>query len=320
MEVVLVDPDTAGPELLDSLHRCRVATHAVDLPDDPPLPYAQTLAYLQPDGLGERKTWAAVDGGEVVGRVRLALADKGSNAHACDVAIEVRPDVRRRGIGRLLLDRAIDEARRDDRTVMTGEEEWESGAAFARHVGAELAMENTRSVLDVASAHVEASVAPGYTLVRWTDSAPERYIASFAAVKEDMADAPIGTLDINPWRWDAQRIRALEDTLRRQQRKLHVVVAVHEATDEVAGLTELLLWPDPDQRGDQHDTIVARAHRGHGLGMAIKAEMVQWMRADYPTLREIETWNASDNTHMLAVNTAMGFKPIAVEREWQLRI
>jgi GNAT superfamily N-acetyltransferase len=320
VDIVLLDPARIEAPLLDALHACRAAIRSHDQPDDPPCLFAETAGFLQPDALGERRTWAAVEGDQVLGRARLALADRSSNPHASDIDLEVRPDVRRGGVGRALLDVCIDYARNDGRTMMSGEEMHDTGAAFATAVGAELAMENSYSRLTLADANVDFPVAEGYRLVRSTDRLPEEYLVSYAAVKEDMADAPIGSLDINPWRWDAKRVRHLEDAIRNQGRMFHTVIAVHESSNEVAALTEVVLWPDSDQRGDQNDTIVARAHRGHGLGLAVKADMIRWMRTEHPTLREIETWNAADNTYMLAVNTKLGFTVAGTEREWQLRL
>ncbi len=48
------------------------------------------------------------------------------------------------------------------------------------------------------------------------------------------------------------------------------------------------------------------AHRGHRLGMWLKASMLLWMRDLRPELTTIDTWNATSNTHMIAVNEALG--------------
>jgi len=77
----------------------------------------------------------------------------------------------------------------------------------------------------------------------------------------------------------------------------------------VAGYTELVLPVDDSAPAQQSDTTVLPAHRGHGLGLWIKAEMLRRVRAEHPDTTEIRTENADDNRHMLAVNTALGFRP-----------
>ena len=86
-----------------------------------------------------------------------------------------------------------------------------------------------------------------------------------------------------------------------------VTVAVHEQTGAVAGLTELELGPPP--RAFQEDTAVVPAHRGSGLGLWIKADMLCRLRAERPDVTEVITGNAASNEHMLRINTQLGFRP-----------
>jgi RimJ/RimL family protein N-acetyltransferase len=67
----------------------------------------------------------------------------------------------------------------------------------------------------------------------------------------------------------------------------------------------------PDQ-GYQMDTAVVPAHRGHGLGRFIKAEMLRWLTADRPLIERITTTNAADNVHMIRINSEIGFTTVVV--------
>lgn len=68
----------------------------------------------------------------------------------------------------------------------------------------------------------------------------------------------------------------------------------------------------------QHDTLVHGDHRGHRLGMLVKAANLQALeRRDATAV--VRTWNATENTHMLAVNEALGFRRILDEGAWQRR-
>jgi hypothetical protein len=94
-----------------------------------------------------------------------------------------------------------------------------------------------------------------------------------------------------------------------------VTVAVHEQTGAVAGLTELELGPPP--RAFQEDTAVVPAHRGSGLGLWIKADMLCRLRAERPDVTEVITGNAASNEYMLRINTRLGFRPHRAIGEWQ---
>jgi RimJ/RimL family protein N-acetyltransferase len=106
------------------------------------------------------------------------------------------------------------------------------------------------------------------------------------------------------------RVRAHEQDLRERGVEQRVVVAVHEATGTVVGLTELELHPNPPDLGFQNDTAVSAAHRGHGLGRFIKAAMVRWLVEERPTIRRIGTSTAADNTFMISVNHQIGFRTV----------
>jgi len=70
----------------------------------------------------------------------------------------------------------------------------------------------------------------------------------------------------------------------------------------------------------QWSTIVNPAHRGHRLGVVVKLANIDALRANWPSVHSINTWNAGVNDHMVAINEAMGFQAIEQWREWQLDV
>jgi hypothetical protein len=46
----------------------------------------------------------------------------------------------------------------------------------------------------------------------------------------------------------------------------------------------------------------------------MKCDMVRWLRAERPDVTATQTWNAIDNTHMIAVNDALGCRVVGVNR------
>lgn len=82
----------------------------------------------------------------------------------------------------------------------------------------------------------------------------------------------------------------------------------------------MLLYPKDEAReyAEQDATVVLRAHRGHRLGMLVKAVNAQALLAAQPAVKRIWTWNNEENPHMLAINVAMGFRPAGGCAEMQL--
>ena len=63
-----------------------------------------------------------------------------------------------------------------------------------------------------------------------------------------------------------------------------------------------------------------REHRGHRLGMLVKIANLRAYEDRRPGERRINTWNAQENEHMLAINVALGFEPVGVAAVWQKRL
>ncbi len=89
--------------------------------------------------------------------------------------------------------------------------------------------------------------------------------------------------------------------------EIRVVVAVHEQSAKVAGLTYLEVYRHQPDLAIQQDTAVVPEHRGHGLGIWMKAANLQRLTADHPLVTHVQTSNAADNEHMLRVNRQVGF-------------
>ena len=63
------------------------------------------------------------------------------------------------------------------------------------------------------------------------------------------------------------------------------------------------------------DTLVAKAHRGHRLGMLVKVLNLRRLQKDHPEVELVVTFNAVENDHMLAINVALGFRAAGYDGE-----
>ncbi len=207
-----------------------------------------------------------------------------------------------------------------------------AGTAFARAAGAvDVAMAVQRT-LDVAAEPDEpaadepagpgdSAVAPGYELTAWTDATPEDLRTPVAALRAQMtADVPMEDTTAEPEVWDAERVRAADARTAATGRLSSTTAARHIETGALVGYTVLVVSRTFPRLAYQDDTFVLAAHRGHGLGLALKRSNQRRFRALSPATRTILTWNAAVNSHMVAINDALGFRPTAQERGLELRI
>ncbi|MGM1030652.1 MAG: GNAT family N-acetyltransferase [Actinomycetota bacterium] len=170
--------------------------------------------------------------------------------------------------------------------------------------------------LDDRLAAAEA-LSPGYEMVRWTGDVPAEHREAMRGLYERMStDAPVGGLAWEPEVWDEARLAEFERTVQDGGRVLLTVAARELATGELGGFSTLIL-PRSGATARQHDTLVAKPHRGHGLGMRMKLDNLVRLREVRPELVRIVTWNAEENRPMLSVNEASGFLPVAYEAQWQ---
>jgi GNAT superfamily N-acetyltransferase len=161
------------------------------------------------------------------------------------------------------------------------------------------------------------SKAAGYELLSWTDRCPDEYVAQMAELMSRMStDVPTGGLSFEAEQWDEARVRHVEDTWKRAGNVSLVTAARHRDSGELAAYSVLELAPSKPWLAEQDDTLVAAAHRGHRLGMLVKIANLRRL-AEFPAVERVVTYNAAENDHMLAINTALGFRPAGWDGEWQ---
>jgi RimJ/RimL family protein N-acetyltransferase len=152
-----------------------------------------------------------------------------------------------------------------------------------------------------------AAAAAGYSLARWDGRTPDEYLDRYAEVENAMADAPRDE-GFEPMRWDAARVREMDQIRARTGRHVYTLVALDDASGEMAAVTAIETDPDNPQWGHQGLTAVVRKHRGHRLGMLVKAAMIEWLAEAEPRLERIVTGNAAVNHPMIAINEQLGYE------------
>jgi GNAT superfamily N-acetyltransferase len=299
-----------------------MACHAADEPVEPP-ESAGTFCTLLAKGHQRMpsEAWTAAPGvgGAVAGFYLLELPDL-ENKDRAWLLPYVHPAARRRGTGRELVRHAAARAAEHGRSFLDGLAlAGSAGDAFARAMGATLAIEEVRRVQDlrkiapglVASLRETAArAAAGYSLVAWTGPVPDEYLGQVAGVYNAFQDAPRGE-GREAAVWDADRIGERTGVLLHAgYLRGYAVAAIADVTGEMAAITEIAINPEHPDWAFQQLTAVTRPHRGHRLGLLVKTAMLEWLASAEPRVERVATSNAASNEHMIAVNEALGYEVV----------
>ncbi|WP_051197093.1 hypothetical protein [Jonesia quinghaiensis] len=175
--------------------------------------------------------------------------------------------------------------------------------------------------LDEFAAASRSAAHPEYDLVWWTDRTPDEFLDGHVRLSQAMStDVPQGDLDMQETDQTPERVRYMEDSLAATGKGYLAVAARHIATGDLAGYTRVDYPFDRPEAVFQEATLVRKGHRGHRLGMWMKADMLSRLQEIRPQARRLHTWNASENDYMLSINIALGFELHTVEAAWQKKI
>ena len=327
VQIERFDPATERP-VVRACHEIHLAEWRADGVRRAPLSPRMFGAWLRYGWTGDpQETWLARgSAGEVCGWHLLSLPQR-ENRHRAGVILVVAPSRRRAGVGTALLGHAADRARQAGRTLLTSNShEASAGAAFARALGARQRMTGVfwalrpRSLPEGRLAGLRksaASAAAGYSLVSWEGPVAEDRLVDVAALFDVENDAPRPEGE-DAAGWDAARVRAEDRLIAEQGRRFYTVAARTDRTGQLVAITQLGVDPQDAGSAFQELTAVAGPHRGHRLGLLVKAAMLELLAAHEPQLTQIVTLTAGDNEHMNAINAELGFEVLERQLSWEL--
>jgi RimJ/RimL family protein N-acetyltransferase len=325
MELVEFGPEDAAR--VDDFLALTLAIDAVDCPWEPVRTRFRQVSYMRHSWEGEPGRWfVAYDGPEPVGTAVLDASDY-DNLEMAWFTLQVAPSHRRRGHGAAMLG-VLESLALDAGRPLFGMDGWDGDAAlgFAAATGYGRKSAEIRRMQVVADAPDPTPIrdeaqrhAMDYDLVRIEGYSPDDLLPGLVEITAAINDAPFDDLDYEDEVFSEERVRAYERAQIESGFRFRRIVARHRPTGDLAGHTVVVVDEEQPTIAEQHDTSVVRAHRGHRLGLLLKAEMLLWLAEAEPQLARIYTWNAESNGPMIAVNDRLGYRPVGRALEFQRR-
>ena len=325
-----VDLSTADDDLVREVAGLTNAVAHERIPEDPPLSFEAFARRVRnrPSMVVLRDWLARSAEGELVGRGYVVRFNADTNQHLREAGIDVLPAHRRQGVGKRLLREIVAGAGEADDIVISfwTNDRVAAAAAFLERIGAKTTLTMHTNQLDLSTldramvSEWSAIRTPGYRLEWIEGDVPDNLMANVIVAYDTMNTAPRGDSAMQDWNTTPEQLREWDRTRRATGRERKLVLAIHEATGDTAGYTELFYDPNIPHLMFQSGTAVIPSHRGHGLGKWVKAAMLERAMRDWPKARIVRTGNADVNAPMLAINTRLGFKPAWAESIWEVGI
>lgn len=328
--------DVRDEPALRTWHRARMLAHEHDRPHAPFWSAEEMVRVISTDDPEERfLPFVCEVGGEAVGAalVFVPLLDNLDKAY---FELEVAPAHRGHGVGDALLSQVLAAGADEGRKLLIGLAHlpYDADTGHPIHRFADrhgFAVGNTevrRSLrLPVPDATLQAWVDEagpyhhGYEIETYVDWVPVELRPSFVQLLNLLAvDAPTGDIDFEAGGMTVEVYEQQTRTRVGTGRKTVTTVAVKDG-ETVAHST--LSVPPPDTAMphlNQWGTLVRADHRGHRLGLAVKAANLRAAQEMHPERTLIHTSNSPVNGPMVAINEKMGFRPVEVNVEFVHRL
>jgi GNAT superfamily N-acetyltransferase len=322
-----IDTPTAPEEILQELAVFYNVIEAENMPGDPPTPLEMRIAEWR----GSRtnypvRRWILRESGAILGYA-LTAYDLLQNLENGFARVHVHPDHRGHGLARELAASVIDDLDSAGRVrVDTWIKRDGPGEGFAEKLGMEAVYGEKRSRLliseldrDLMRSWIEraAERADDYELTYLKSPIPDELVQNFCDLTDVMNTAPREDFQSEDETLTPEDWREMEMNVMAAHGQLHNLIAIHKPTGDFVGYTQINTKDLEPDLAWQWDTGVHPDHRNKGLGRWLKAQMLETIVTDYPRVARIDTFNAGSNAPMLAINVAMGFKPVHLSQGWQ---
>jgi GNAT superfamily N-acetyltransferase len=325
--------DIHDDDLMRQAHRVDDLACHVGREDAPRWTFEEYAAAVRAPDSGERAVHVGAFEGEQLVGVAILHEFLLDNTDKAVVDVVVGPDHRRRGIGSALLDHVVGLAEADGRTQVLTATKLPFTEVDAHHQRRFLerrgfTQANIEVMRELALPVDDASIqkwadhagerAGGYRVETFVGRFPDELAQSLCVLLGQLAvDAPTGTVDFEEEVMTPERLAERYAMTAAQGRETFETVAL-TPDGEVAAQSTLQVQVDGTD-AFQWGTFVHREHRGHRLGLAVKAANLRAMQEGRPQVRRVLTLNGETNHYMIAINEEMGFRPVEASVEFVKR-
>lgn len=323
MDILPLDRD--DDVMLKELHGLAARSEAVSRVQPVRRTEEEFLKMVRFEFPGEREeTAVATVDGSPVGWARLFVPER-DNRDKCWSHLEVDPAHRRQGVGAGLAGWLEERARAAGRDMLlsevfvpVGDRETHPSREFALGRGYSVtSVEIVRSLplpvepelLSAELGRAAEAMGDDYELSVHVDGVPPELRQGVCdASNRLILDAPTGEVEFEPESITVEDYETLLTHLRDTGRTMVTAVAVHRPTGVVAAYTDLAVPTGDPDIVFQWGTLVLPEHRGHRLGMAVKAANLAELARVAPGRRSVQTMNDEQNPWMVQINVDLGFR------------
>ncbi|MBI5876163.1 MAG: GNAT family N-acetyltransferase [Chloroflexi bacterium] len=299
-------------------------------PNDPPFSAADERRQMESHlAFIDVWQWGAWAGERMIGAGTALVMRDDSNRHILSGRIDILPAYRRQGMGRQLLAHIADVARAEGRRLIYLETyaTVPAGEAFARRLGGGLGMTERISQLDLRAVDrgliqtwlsAGAALAPEFALEFRAGFPDDADLPRVADVWNVMNSAPRESMDMEDEVMTPAKVRDIARSVTARGGEHWGYYARHMPTGVFAAFSETCWHPAMPAPVEQWATGVRPEFRGRGLARWLKAAMIDRIHRERPAVRYVRTENAGSNEGMLAINTALGFRPYVDRYYWHV--
>ncbi|MHA1992220.1 MAG: GNAT family N-acetyltransferase [Candidatus Hodarchaeales archaeon] len=265
----------------------------------------------------------------VIGMVNISLNTGKINPHMSYFSIYVLPEYRRKGIANNILKTAIKDLPEQVKNIMIFiRQKNDDLNNFLISRGAKHSFTERRSVSDIKNFNLEnvskiadelreKALKKGYEIiiVKFEEFEENKYfnfldyIHMIEEIDNDMPreDGSFEDIELTPEIYNSIRNHFLN-----LGQTAWTYVAVHKKSRKPVGMTETWFSTENPTLLIQADTGVIESHRGNGLGLALKYQMLKKLLTSEST-KNYQYWvtsNANSNQHMININNQLRYKEI----------
>lgn len=292
------------------------------------------VMFRHPDPSQTWTAYGAYDDGTLVGSAFTVLPNL-DNVEKADLAVGVPPQRARRGVGTAIVEQLTQQLRTAGRTTVISElnvpfehRDDHGYRRFAERLGFTLANVEIRRTLELpidgdqldAWQSEAAAHHADYRIETFDGPIPDELVESYCYLLGRLAvDAPTGDLEFEAEVVTPDGLREREKRLEEQGRIAYATLAISQQGDAVAHSVLCVPSGDPGNVY-QWGTLVHGEHRGHRLGLATKVRNLRAVQENHPDRTRIITANSETNGPMVAINEQLGFTPVELLAEFQLKV